>query len=341
MRAFFVAGALALVSIFASAPTHAACDTNDSSIICGFKSPEDLIRLKGTPWVVVSQLNMDVKPPYEKPVFTFRHAPMMAVNADTREVKELYPAASSSTDWDSKTYPACKAPPKELSSHGLNAKALSKDTFRVFAVNHGERHSIEVIDVSVAGKDLKATWRGCLMAPEGMHFPNSVALLPNDGIVLSGQGVQIWYPGKGWKKIGNAPGSNGVETSPDGKTIYIAEYEAQKVLTLDLDGKELQSTPKLDFQPDNLRWGDDGALYAAGTTTSSEEQASMACFGATGCKVGFAAVRLDPRTLATTDVIHSPGIANFGVATVALTVGDSVWIGTVGADRVIIRPNKK
>jgi hypothetical protein len=333
--------ALALGFFIASAPARAACDTKDPSIICGFKSPEDLIRLPGTSWVISSQLNMDVKPPYEHPVFTFRHAPLMAIKIDTHEVTPLFPTAASSTDWDRKTYPECKAPPKELTSHGLNVKPLGKDKFRLFVVNHGERQSVEIIDVAATDKNLKATWRGCLMAPAGMSFPNSVAPLPDGGLVLSGSGVQIWHHGNGWEKIGNVPGSNGVEISPDGKAIYVNDYEAQLIEKLDLQGKVIKSTPKLDFQPDNLRWGDDGGLYVAGTTTSAEQEASMACFEPSGCKIGFVSARVDPETLAVTDVVRSAGIQNFGIATVTLKVGNGVWIGTVGADHILVRSLKK
>jgi hypothetical protein len=341
MRAYVMLSALALGFFAACAPARAACDTKDPSMICGFKSPEDLIRLPGTPWAVASQLNMDVKPPYAHPVFTFRHAPLMAVRTDTHEVMPLFPGAGSGTDWDSKTYPACKTPPKELTSHGLNVKPLGKDKFRLFVVNHGERQSVEIVDVAATGKDLKAVWRGCLMAPEGMTFPNSVAPLPDGGLVLSGSGLRVWHQGGGWRNIGNVPGSNGVEISPDGNAIYVNDYEAQLIEKLDLDGKVIKSTPKLDFQPDNLRWGDDGALYVAGTITSAEQEASMACFEPAGCKIGFVSARVDPGTLAVTDVVRSAGIPNFGIATVTLKVGDAVWIGTVGADHILVRPLKK
>jgi len=341
MRAYFMLSALALGFAFASAPAEAACDPKDPTFICGFKNPEDLVRLPGAPWVVASQFDMDVTPPYSKPTIVVRHAPMAVINIDTHEVKPLYPTATSTIDLDSKTYPECKAPPKELASHGLNVKQLGKDKYRMYVVNHGERHSVEIVDVAVKGKDLKATWRGCLMSPEGMPFPNSIALLPNDGIVLSGSGVQIWHPGKGWKKIGDVKGSNGVETSPDGKTIYVNDNDAHTIQALDLEGKSLMTTPKLDFHPDNLRWGDDGALYVAGASPVGTEWVAE-CFSKPICDVSFVAARVDPKTLGITELLRSDGIkGKFGVATTTLKLGDALWIGSFRGDAVLIHPLKK
>ena len=61
-----------------------------------------------------------------------------------------------------------------------------------------------------------------------------------------------------------------------------------------------------------------------------------------GFFVFLQASQVDPKTLAITEVIHSPGIKNsFGVATTALKLGDAIWLGNFRGDRVLVHPLKK
>ncbi len=329
MRAVLMLGALALGISCAIAPAHAACDPKNPSFVCGLKYPEDLVHLRGSQWVVASSADKETKPP------------LMAIRTDTREVTPLFPIPANAADWDSKTYPDCKEPPKAVSSIGLNVKQLGKDKYRLFVVNRGDRFGVEIVDIAVSGKELKATWRGCVVAPEGTPPPNAVAPLDDGGILLSGMGLQSWRPGKGWAKVGDVKGSNGVDTSADGKTIYVNDVMARTLSKLDVDGKVLASTPKLDFNPDNLRWGDDGALYIAGASPTGTEWVA-GCMKGTMCDVSFIGARVDPATLALTEIVRSEGFKGaFGAGTTALKIGDQIWFGSFRGDRAYIHTLKK
>ncbi|MBI4164534.1 MAG: hypothetical protein HY508_02240 [Acidobacteria bacterium] len=340
MQSSALFGVFALAFHLAAVPAVPACDPSDPAFVCGLNHTEDLVRLGETPWVVASQMTVE----YDTPPRISGLGPLQAIRIDTREVRRLYPTSESAVDWDRKTYPECPAPPESISSHGLNVRPLGGKKFRLYAVNHGGRESVEIIDVAIHGEQLLTTWRGCIRAPEegppeGI-WPNSVAPLPGNGVVLSGFHVALWRPGRGWAKphqlkVGV---SNGVEVSRDGRSIFIADTPGRSVIRIPVSGEGEQAALKLNFLPDNLRWGEDGYLYVAGPYWP-EGFPVEECFKTPICSVGFAVAQVDPNTFTAKEIFRSDrdGIKReFGAATGALKVGDHFWIGTSRGDRVAI-----
>jgi hypothetical protein len=326
------------------------CDVSDPTFVCGLHNPEDLIRLQGTHWVVASAVNfkMGGTLPYD-----FGPGPLSAIRIDTHTVQLLYPTAESAVDWDSRTYPDCSTPPAIFSSHGLNSRSLSHGKYRLYAVNHGSRESIEVIDVAVQGARLQTTWRGCIPVSvrELRIWPNAVAPLPDGGLALAGYNVALWRPGRGWEKFqsydGMTPGerggagfANGVEVSRDGRWIFVADTQRNSVIRIPIKGGE-QTVFKLTFTPDNIRWGEDGLLYVAGPIWPKWEHPdddARKCFEQPICVTGIGVASIDPQTLVFEDVLHNEqGIKDkFGTPTTALQMGSHLWISTSRGDRVMI-----
>lgn len=323
--------------------------------VCGPRNPEDLVRLPGTPWIIASHWNMDVASGF--PPTRYGFGPLEAIRIDTHEVRRLYPSADSGADWDQDSYPDCPAPPQSLSSHGLNVRPLGDNRFRLYVVNHGGRHSVEIIDVAVQGERLRATWRGCaVVAIEELGvWPNGVAPLLDDGFILSGFNVATWWPGRGWEKFssyqGMKPGdpvvhgpetsgmSNGVEVSRDGKWVFIADTLRHSVIRVPVGGGK-QTVIKLTFGPDNLKWGEDGRLYAAGAIFPKLENRGdwIKCFDLPFWVTGIVAVSIDPETLVVKEVVNSGDGFNgrFGGTSAALQVGDELWLGSGISDRIAI-----
>src|SRR5262249_15200088 len=101
-------------------------------------------------------------------------------------------------------------------------------------------------------------------------------------------------------------------------------------------GPGAQTSVKLEFLPDNLRWGEDGRLYVAGPFWP-EGFAVEECFKSPDCAIGSRVVQFDPDTLTAHEVFRSEVIAGLhGGATTALQVGHSLWIGSALGDRVAI-----
>lgn len=330
-----------------------ACDDLNPAFVCGVKNVEDLVRLEGTPWVVSNQVAHE----YGVPTRIFGLGALQTIRIDTHRVHRLYPTSDSRVDWDRKMYPDCAMPPQNLASSGLHVRALGEKRFRLFVANHGDRESIEIIDVAVHGEWLSTAWRGCILAPkrpppEGV-WPNSVAVLPDAGVVLSGFNVAIWRSGLGWTYLNHLKFglSNGVEVSRDGRWLLVADTKNHSVTRVSVRNWAVETVITLDFAPDNLRWGEDGHLYLAGQYVHSEDrqcqpsEKSIASLASSSADMGFAIAQIDPDApvLIAKEVYRSDnnrimGTTRGGIATVALQVGDDFWIGPGRGDRITIIP---
>jgi hypothetical protein len=332
-------------------------DTSNPTFIRGPTNAEDIVRLPGTPWIIASHLNLDVTSGMPPTCYGF--GPLEAIRIDTHEVRRLYPSSDSAVDWDRENFPDSPAPPRELSSHGLNVRSLGENKFRLYVNNHGDRHSVEIIDLAVDKEQLHATWRGGVVAPlEQLGvWPNGVAPLPDEGFILSGFNVATWRPGRGWEKLrgyeGTKPGeplvhgpetggmSNGVEVTRDARWVFIADTLRRSVIRIPTGGGQ-QTVIKLTFGPNNLRWGEDGLLYAAGAVYPKIED-ERAFFAQSQAVTGIVAISIDPNTLSVTEVVNSPDGLNgrYGATSTALQVGDQLWLSSEISDRLAILPLSK
>ncbi len=119
------------------------------------------------------------------------------------------------------------------------------------------------------------TWIGCAVAPDPIGL-NSVRWLDDGGFIATNfnprgnaagfGGLQKgekngelweWHTATGWQKVpgSEASGANGIEISPDGRTLYVAAWGSQSFFRLSRGDKE----PKRDeiplgFRVDNIRW---------------------------------------------------------------------------------------
>jgi len=150
--------------------------------------------------------------------------------------------------------------------------------------------------------------------------------------------VYEWHPATGLRRLPNTDdsGPNGIEVTADGKYMFLAAWGNRRLLRYRLDGSGDAQEPmqagsvELEFSPDNLRWAPDGKLLVTGHRLVPPEQ----CSGGL-CTDGWSVVALDPATLSMTTLIDKGGDAPFQDATVALRVGDEVWIGTWRGDRIV------
>ncbi len=85
--------------------------------------------------------------------------------------------------------------------------------------------------------------------------------------------------------------------------------------------------------PDNLTWRDDGLLLVASHPASLGDM--MTCMrGVEGsCPFEFQIVALDPQTMTGEPILSNAG-PPMGAGTVALQVGQELFIGTFAGDRI-------
>jgi hypothetical protein len=234
----------------------------------------------------------------------------------------------------------------KLSTHGLDVRPGRNGAVTVYAVNHGGRESIEVFNLDP--RKASAEWIGCVVAPAGA-IPNSVASLRDGSIVftkfldsndkngiqtvMSGQVngvVYHWVPGQGTSEVPGSQfsGDNGLLASPDGKTLYVNAYGTREVWKIPLNGKGPRASAKVEFNPDNLRWGENGQILVTG------QFRNLANPGPTDWGVA----RLDPEAMHASTILTAPGMPEFDNATTAVRAGNFLWLGTFKGDRVAYMP---
>lgn len=205
------------------------------------------------------------------------------------------------------------------------------------------------------------------MSPEGMGF-NSVASF-SDGSLLATIPLQTgrtiaealggaltgavyqWSPGDSEFEMVQGtelPYANGIEVSADEQEFYVATTGGYKVVAYSRSNpaRQLRTTEPLTFVPDNLHMGSDGRLVTAGLllddpvcgNLDGPEEFDLEKFAS--CPRPFIARAIDPQTMEGEDLLKSPAIKTFSNITMALQVGDEIWIGTFAGDRIGYRSLK-
>jgi len=252
--------------------------------------------------------------------------------------------------------PDCPGPPgPAFGPHGIHLARRGDGKLQLLVVNHGGRESIELFEVARAGRSV--TWRGCALPPDDAYI-NSVVTTPEGGFLathmyprtsalgalagLIGRDtgfVLEWSPDGSWSVVpgSEAPFPNGIELSPDGKTVYLNAYLADEVRRIDRETGELQAVAAV-ASPDNTRWSADGSrLLVASHTGPFLEMMKCQRMERGACPLAFEVVSLDPDTLERETVLVHEG-APMGAATVALDLDGSLYLGSFKGDRLVRAP---
>jgi len=339
-----VAVVLALIDASAQTPAQSVAPADCSpaagvQYVCGQRGPEDLILLPGGQWVLASAYSA------AGGIFAIRTSDKMST--------QVYPSPTASVRFDAKAYAGCPGPPDaaaqaKFQTHGLSLQVGANGVHRLYVVLHGSRESVEMFELDARKGLPSLTWIGCAVAPMPIGL-NSVRWLPGGGFVAtnfnprgappesfkrlqSGERngeVWEWQTGPGWQKVAGseAAGANGIESSDDGRTIYVGEWGTRSVFRLPRgQAAQAREEVKVDFNVDNIRWTADGMLLAAGQDFA---------------KGSFAVARIDPKTLVAREILRQSNTPAFANGTVAIEVGKELWVGAVGGDRVAIFPLPK
>jgi len=318
-------------------PTSPPCtNTADVQFACGLQAPEDLVVVPGGQWVVASSFSAA--------------GGIHLIRVSDRTAVRTYPTAASTDAFDARTYKNCPGAPDaamkaKYQTHGLSLREGRNGVHTLYAVVHGARESIEVFTLDARPQTPTVTWIGCVVAPDPIGL-NSVRWLDDGGFIATNfnpRGANFtamqkgekngelweWHPASGWQKVpgSEASGANGIEISPDGRTLYVAAWGSQSFFRLSRGEKEpKRDEVPLGFRVDNIRWAADGTLLAVGQG------------GGAGVAAETVIVKVDPKTLKVTELLRRPGGGGFGAGTVAVEVGRTLWVGSFTGDRLAIFP---
>lgn len=317
---------------------------------CEFSKPED-IEVLG-PLLVISEYGSLLG---DKPGRIVTYEPQTGLR------RALYPNADATlpaTLWGDK---ACTQPPGNLfSPHGIH-HAPGPQADRLLVVNHGGREAVEIFEIANASDPelVSLTWRGCVPMPEGTWM-NDVAGLPDGGFVAthmvekalpeeallaaeiarSNTGwVLEWHPETGIRKLEGSDGSlpNGIEVSSDGNTVFVNEYFGDKVVAVNRNNGQRLWEASLSA-PDNSSWSTNGMLLVA--SHAADLHAVQKCNerAMTPCALPYVVAALDPATGHTTELFAGGIDDPMGAATVAVELGDHLYLGSFVGDRMIRIP---
>jgi hypothetical protein len=347
MRPLIFAGVVFVASLPLSAQAPPAqappppCTPNAAGyvqFVCSQNGPEDLVVLPGSKWVVASSFGGS--------------GGIHLIRVSDRMSMVGYPGSAPKERFDQKVYSTCPGAPDasfkaKFLTHGLSLQSGRNSVHKLFVVVHGGREAIEVFEVDARPATPVLTWIGCAVAPDPVGL-NSVRGLSDGGFVATnfqprgtdaaGRGrlnagenngeLWEWHTASGWQKVpgSDASGANGLEISEDGKTFYVAAWGSQSFFRLLRGARPAREEIKLGFRVDNIRWARDGSILAAGQGGNPPMQTTNV-------------VKIDPKTLKVREIINRPNDSGFGAGTVAVEVGNQLWVGSFRGDRIAIFKN--
>lgn len=278
---------------------------------------------------------------------------LSAIERDSGAVYQLYPPTTkhaTEATAPRATIAGCDLPvaAEQFAPHGIAVQRIDGRDL-LFVVNHGGRESIELFEI-ISGKQPALAWRGCIHYPKGA-MGNAVAVTPDNRLYATNMGAAIdgkpraqrWMgdvltrsQAEGWSTLPHSDiyAPNGLLVANDGRQLFVASWAAGEVikLTQPSDGAQpTRQTLKLPFLPDNLRWGRDGEIVAAGLHASAQDVVH--------CMM----------TKRPCDISIPTGVASIGAAafdlqctrklsllqgTVAIPVGDTLWVGPVRGESI-------
>jgi hypothetical protein len=334
---FLLAGMMCAQQPPAPGPPPVECGVHgDLEIICGTHSPEDLELTPDGKYLIVAQFVSGRGG---------TGAGLALLDLTKKTYSNIAIKDEPKKDWGD---PACPGPVNGmLIPHGIS---LLKT--RLYVVNHGGRQSIEMYELRKAGGSWELAWHGCVVTKQefndvaitsdgGFIGTHPTALTPpggRGGNLFSGEPsgyLSRWTPGKAEEEL---PGTrqgypNGVLVSADGKTMYFNAWTAKEVHKYDLKAGKDIGVVKLDFMPDNITWTSNGQILAAGVKGARGD-----CPAGSGmpCIQGFGIAELNPSTWEAKTVFDSQSKGNViaGVS-VALQVGNAIYVGSFQGDRVV------
>jgi hypothetical protein len=349
-----------------NAPPLPACTTSNApGSICGLMNPEDLAPLPGREWIIVSQMaRMDPEAEIGAPPKVAGN--LIAIRVSDGSRAAIFPAA---LEWELEADGAgptagwgdagCPGPPavNNFEPHGIDVGKHASGAGLLAVVNHGGREAVEFFEIESAGRP-SVVWRGCVEMPEDIST-NDVALFADGSFVVTkmiskvegvGPGaiwtlfkiawgwdtgaVYRWRPESGLALVPGSEGSapNGVAISKDQSAIFVAQWGEANVYRVPLEpapsGSE-RAYAYLDHHPDNLTWTADGRLLAAGQDGSLLDILGCGSIEVGGCPLDYGVYSIDPATLEAKALFTGKGAAS-----VALEVGDDIFVGVFSGDQV-------
>ncbi len=314
--------------------------------ICGLQAPEDIEVTPDGSALLLSQFGGIDGGPGSLARFD-------PVGGRAETLYPRQPGAEAVADWGDASCPG--QPGAEFSPHGIDLSRRADGRWQLLVVNHGGRESVEFFEL-LEDAATALRWRGCVLLPPP-SFLNDVVALPEGGFLVThmfakdsvwallqaflGRDsgfVWQWQPGQGLSELAGSRGAfpNGIQLSADGERVYLNLYMPGALRVIErASGRHLAELAI--SQPDNSSWLPDGRLLVASHLREGLLPKLCTDVHAGACAQRFQLVAVNPETLATEVLLDHAG-APMGAGTVAVPLGEHLYVGSYAGNRLLKAP---
>lgn len=149
--------------------------------------------------------------------------------------------------------------------------------------------------------------------------------------------VWEWSPQNGFSKLAGSHQlmPNGITISKDNRKVFVNIYMGNKTIKIDRESGKVEAEFAV-RQPDNVSIDKDGTLWVASHQHDPiKENCNEVKEGP--CLLPFKIIKADSHTMEAEVVLSQAGLP-MGYATVAIPVGDRLFMGSADGDRIISTP---
>jgi hypothetical protein len=324
---------------------YLSCSPRDGMTpYCGFTNPEDMVIIADGTKLLVSEMGVFMQ---DTPGSL---SLLDLASGQKQPIKMIW--AREGEFWGDNL---CPQPQISLfSPHGIDLMTRTDGKEQLLVVNHGGREAVEFFELSQLNNEWQLHWKGCAVPPDD-PFINDVAGLNDGGFVVTHMwdknqayfmlvlkylvGINTgwvweWQTQTGFQKLAGSSGSapNGIVVSEDNSKIYVNLYGNNKTIKLDRLTGLLEGEFKI-RQPDNITLdADDNLWIASHKHTPLPQDCTKVVEGP--CLLPFEIVKADAKSMQTEVILSHQG-APTGYSTVALKVGNNIYMGSAHSDRIV------
>ncbi|QLD32520.1 SMP-30/gluconolactonase/LRE family protein [Mannheimia varigena] len=310
------------------------------SYIKGIQSPEDLVQIPDTKWIIASGMA--------------NNSGLHLIDSTTKTATRLIaPKGKAIAEFATSTE---QPTADEMQIHGIHIKKMGKN-YRLYAVNHngvGEkssRETIEIFEINTHGTPT-LTWLGNVPMPKddtGKYLTGNGVAVGADGAIyvtvmmhpehtlddmFAGRKTGAIYrysPQIGhFEKLQGSElnGNNGIELSADGKFIYVAHMRGLSKLINSNPVKAVATTTLNYGVFDNLHWAGDKLITAGSQTETCGDVMTFECLK------DFHITTINPDNLAVQPLFKGKYTAEFSGISTVLPVGNTYYLGSFYKDKM-------
>ena len=313
----------------------------DINVICEFLNPEDIVITPDKEFLLMSEFGGIG--PYEE------QKPGFFALLDLRTEKRIIPNITiASNSWGD---PSCnRIDDQQYGPHGIDLVERNDGKFQLGVISHYPDETIEMFELIKTNGSWNFIWRGCVDVPYKYYF-NDISLKKDGSFFAShmyerditlnewlltsllkrNSGYLVdWNDGK-FNKVEGTEGSgpNGIALDRNSNLLYINYNQGDLITKFDLSiNKKIHS--QFIEAPDNPYIDGD---YIWVTSLDFQPNDFGECEFKKSCSLPFSIYKLDKKTLEVLDKFSFSKTV-FGLPTVAVPVGENIYMGSFHSDRL-------